>query len=146
MAAATEPWSRMQVLRSLVHDMDEAFTTFDAITPLKPFLGSGFASLTAGLQKAIATRYCLEDRNANEQLDHKRADILAAASEAVHVAGWTKAEVVEILGIQALPLDVDPLAKLYGCPPWEPWPPEISARRYLAELTGSDESVFKSNR
>jgi hypothetical protein len=83
------------------------------------------------------------DRIASEQLDHKRADILAAASEAVHVAGWTKAEVVEMLGIQALPLDVDPLSELYGYPPWEPWPPEISAKRYLAKLTGSDERVFK---
>lgn len=75
----------MQLVRSLVHDLGEAFTTPEAITPLKPFVDPGFAALIAGLQKAIATRYRLLDRNPREKPDHNRANIFAAASEAVHV-------------------------------------------------------------
>lgn len=75
----------MQLVRSLVHDLGEAFMTHEAITPLKPFVDPGFAALIAGLQKAIATRYRLLDRDPREKQDHKRANILVAPSEAVHV-------------------------------------------------------------
>jgi hypothetical protein len=45
---------------------------------------------------------------------------LAAASEAVHVAGWSAQEVRGTLKIQAAVLGDDPLAAVYGCRPWEP--------------------------
>jgi hypothetical protein len=28
----------------------------------------------------------------------------------------------------------DPLAELYGCQPWEPWPPALAAERFLEQL------------
>jgi hypothetical protein len=38
------------------------------------------------------------------------------------------------LKIRATVLVDDPLAALYGCRPWEPWPPMLAAERFLAEL------------
>ena len=65
---------------------------------------------------------------------HKRADRVAAASEAVHVVGWTRDEVRHTLRIPFDPLAADPLAPVYGDTPWEPWPPAVAADRFLTEL------------
>ena len=56
---------------------------------------------------------------------HKRADRLAAASEAFHVVGWSRTDVVEALGIQIHPLLDDPLPP-NGFQRWEPWPPRAA--------------------
>ena len=88
-----------QQLRELLHDADEGLINFDCISPLKPFLGPAFAELARRLAAAIALRYALPPWNAAEQRAHKIADVAAAAAEAVFVAGWTRAEVRETLGI-----------------------------------------------
>ena len=59
---------------------------------------------------------------------------LAAASEAVHVAGWSEQEVRTTLKIRSAVLDRDPLVEVYGCAPWEPWPPALAAARFLDAL------------
>jgi hypothetical protein len=61
-------------------------------------------------------------------------DVAAAAAEAVFVAGWTREEVRETLGIRAPVKPADPLAPRYGGDPWQPWAPEAAAERFLAEL------------
>lgn len=66
---------------------------------------------------------------------HKRADSIAAASEAVHCIGWTYPEVRDVLNIQFPILDVDPLVQVYACEPWMPWSAELAAERFLIELT-----------
>lgn len=66
--------------------------------------------------------------------EHKAADCLAAASEAVHIAGWSAQEVRSVLGIKIKPLVNDPLVDLYGGNPWEPWPASVAADRFLAAL------------
>jgi hypothetical protein len=127
--------NRAAMRRELLHDAEEGLTNFDCISPLKPFLGEGFRLLQDRLSAAVALRYALPAWTAAAKAAHKRRDIAMAAAEAVHVAGWTPAEVRATLGIQATVLKADPLVRAYGTTPWEPWGPEVSARRFLAALT-----------
>ena len=111
-----------QQLRELLHDADEGLVNFDCISPLKPFLGPAFAALTARLGEAIAVRYGVPPWTAAEKRAHKVADVAAAAAEAVFVAGWTRAEVRETLGIRAPVKPVDPLLARYAASPGGPGP------------------------
>jgi uncharacterized protein len=122
-------------LRELLHDADEGLLGFDCISVLKPFLGETFRNLTARLETTVALRYRLPAWTDKDKQTHKRADRTAAASEAVHVAGWTPAEVRNVLRIPFDVLREDPLVEIYGGTPWEPWPPAIAAERFLTELT-----------
>jgi hypothetical protein len=121
-------------LRELLHDADEGLINFDCISPLKPFLGERFAALQASLSAVVGMRYRLPPWRVEDKRAHKAADITAAAAEAVHVAGWTEAEMRETLGIRAALLMRDPLAARYGGEPWRPWLPSLAAERFLAEL------------
>ncbi len=124
---------RVQLLE-LLHDAEEGLVGFDPISPLKPILGPAFQDVMDRLQRTVLRRYGVGDWAGDEYREHKQADILAAASEAVHVAGWSQAEVRDVLGIQLAPLDHDPLVAVYSGRPWEPWPVEVSADRYLSVL------------
>ena len=121
--------------RELLHDADEGLLGFDPISPLKPFLGPGYAALAARLVAAIARRYALEPWGVQERRAHKQADRVAAASEAVHVVGWSRNEVRRTLGILEQPIENDPLAIWFGVPAWEPWSAEDAASRFLRTLT-----------
>ncbi len=121
-------------LRELLHDADEGLLGFDCISVLKPFLGDAYRQLTARLANVIAIRYNLPAWTEKERRPHKKADRIAAASEAVHVVGWTEAEVRNVLRIPFKPLANDPLVAVYGGTAWEPWPPRLAAERFLAEL------------
>lgn len=132
---AKRPQSRVELLRELLHDADEALIGgFDQISPLKPFLGSGYAQIVTKLQAAVFARYGVPEWSADDRKIHKRADHLAAASEAVHVAGWSGDEVLDHLNIGLKPLKTDPLTKRYGGKPWKPWPPAVAAERFLDQL------------
>jgi hypothetical protein len=124
----------LQELRELLHDAEEGLLGFDAISVIKPFLGEGFHALTKRLEQMVFLRYGLPGWTEKEHRLHKQADRLAAASEAVHVTGWTRDEVKRTLKIRAPVLEQDPLAAYYGCTPWEPWAPGLAAERFLAEL------------
>jgi hypothetical protein len=135
-----QPLTPGEALRELLHDADEGLLGFDPIAPLKPHLGAAFDALTWRLRQAIATRYGLPDWAGDDFLLHKRADHLAAASEALHVAGWSRDAIRETLGIRLAPVMADPLPPLDGLQPWEPWPPRQAAAVFLAklrELTGA---------
>jgi hypothetical protein len=133
-AVSSTPLAPVIELRELLHDAEEGLLGFDAVSPLKPFLGEGFRDLTRRLEQAVFLRYGLPAWTPAEHERHKRADRLAAASEAVHVAGWSAKEVRDTLRIRAAVLQDDPLAAVYGCRPWEPWPPTMAAQRFLGEL------------
>jgi hypothetical protein len=124
----------LQELRELLHDAEEGLLGFDAISVIKPFLGEGFRALTMRLEQMVFLRYGLPAWTEKEHRLHKQADRLAAASEAVHVTGWTRDEVKRTLKIRAEVLDQDPLVPCFGGTPWEPWPPGLAAERFLAEL------------
>jgi 5'-deoxynucleotidase YfbR-like HD superfamily hydrolase len=121
-------------LRELLHDAEEGLLGFDCISPLKPFMGEAFKTLSVKLEAAVFLRYGLPRWSQKEHAAHKLADRLAAASEAVHVAGWSAQEVRQTLKIKVPPLSEDPLQALYGGTAWEPWPPALAADRFLAEL------------
>ena len=125
-----------QARRELLHDAEEGLINFDCISPLKPFLGAGFAELQERLQAVVALRYGLPAWTPEERRAHKACDIALAAAEAVHVAGWTREEVRGTLGIRAAVMAEDPLAAEYGEEPWRPWAPEVAAERFLGALRG----------
>jgi hypothetical protein len=133
-AAAPVPLSPLEELRELLHDAEEGLLGFDCISVLKPFMGDSFRQLSLRLERAVFARYGLPDWSPDTHAAHKRADRLAAASEAVHVVGWSPHEVVHTLGITVPPLAVDPLVAVYGGQAWEPWGPGVAAERFMAEL------------
>jgi len=118
----------------LLHDAEEGFLGFDCISPLKRVLGPPFAAMADRLMHAVATRYDLPDWTTETHRLHKRADSVAAASEAVHCTGWSREEVRDVLGIEFPVLEVDPLQAVYGGTAWEPWPSDVAAKRFLDEL------------
>ncbi len=124
-----------KALRELLHDADEVFLAFDCIMPVKPILGKPFKDLTDRLMAAICTRYNLPEWSHKDYILHKDADNTAAASEAYHCTGWTENEVRNVLCIKHPILKEDPLAVVYDCKPWEPWPSKVAADRFLAKLS-----------
>lgn len=128
-------------LRELLHDAEEGLLGFDCISVLKPFLGTAFRDLTQRLERAVFLRYGLPAWTATAYLAHKRADRLAAASEAVHVVGWSHDEVRRTLKIRVPPLAEDPLLPVYGGTAWEPWPPGLACERFLDELQKLKKSI-----
>ncbi len=126
--------SQAEALRELLHDADEGLLSYDPISPVKPHLGEDFRALATSLQAAVRTRYSVAAWDDENYAVHKQADRLAAASEAVHVAGWSYAELRETLEIDIPPLSADPLPLLEGMQPWEPWPARTAAALFLSKL------------
>jgi 5'-deoxynucleotidase YfbR-like HD superfamily hydrolase len=120
----------------LVHDGSESLSGFgDVITPLKPFLGPAYHVLEDRMQRVIHRRLGLKEvLPPSWKAMIKKADKIAAASEGLHVAGWTREQIRRDLLIKELPLLDDPVAARFGGVPWEPWEPAIATRRYQAEL------------
>jgi hypothetical protein len=121
-------------LRELLHGATEFMLGWDCITPLKAQLGEPFRALETRLQSAIDTRYRLPEWKPDAYAIHKRADGLAAASEAFHVVGWSRVEMRKILRIAEVPLLQDPLSPC-GFAPWEPWPPRCPKAGLLPPLS-----------
>ena len=119
-----------EALRELLHDATEFMLGWDCITPLKAQLGEPFRALDARLQSAIDTRYRLPEWTPEAYAIHKRADRLAAASEAFHVVGWSRVDMRKTLRIAEVPLLDDPLSPC-GFAPWEPWPPRVAQRLFI---------------
>lgn len=128
------PLPASDALLELLHDAEEGFLGFDCITPLKDVLGLSFRAVSSRLMAAVSERYELRAWSPAAHAVHKRADSVAAASEAVHCIGWAAHEVRDVLGIVHPVLDVDPLAEIYGCRPWEPWAADVAAERFLDAL------------
>ncbi len=133
--------SPVEQLQELLHDAEEAFLGFDCISPLKSVLGEPFATLESKINRAIWQRYELPEWTTESYRQHKEADVIAAATEAVHCVGWAPQEVAEVLDINAEILVKDPLVALYGGMPWEPWPAEVAAHRFHMELLRLCESI-----
>ncbi len=135
-ANAPNGLSTLLELANLVHDGSEALgVRWDPITPVKPFLGEGFHKMDVAIQRVIHLRLGLPAvLPADWKSAIKLADRRAAASEALHIAGWSREEIRSTLKIKLLPLTDDPLARRYGGTPWEPWPMRVAEERFLTEL------------
>jgi len=135
-------------LRELLHDAAEFMLGWDCVAPLKAQLGQPFRQLEARLQAAIDARYQLPPWTAEDYAKHKRADRLAAASEAFHVVGWSRTDMVEALGIEIRPLLDDPLLP-NGFQRWEPWPPRAAQHLFMErfrELARASRSSMSPSR
>jgi hypothetical protein len=135
-----------EALRELLHDAPEFMLGWDCIAPLKAQLGKPFRDLEARLQGAIDTRYRLPEWTPEAYAIHKRADRLAAGSEAFHVAGWSQADMRKTLRIADVPLSQDPLSPC-GFVPWEPWPPRVAQRLFIERfnaLKGAHQSALRT--
>ena len=145
---AEGPLTAREALRELLHDAAEFMLGWDCIAPLKAQLGQPFRQLEARLQAAVDARYRLPQWTAEDYAKHKRADRLAAASEAFHVVGWSRTDVVEALGIQIHPLLDDPLPP-NGFQRWEPWPPRAAQHLFMErfrELAHASRSSMSPSR
>ncbi|MCB8877521.1 hypothetical protein [Acidisoma silvae] len=132
--------------RELLHDATEALLGgYDPITPIKPFLGQGYHDLVTLHQQAVDARYELAAWDDASYRAHKMADHSAAASEALHVVGWSRAAIRDDLAIAAEPLRDDPLARPAACAPWEPWPAAYAAERFLDMLDSLSQDLAMVN-
>lgn len=96
------PWVLMA---GKLHDASE-YVTHDLITPLKAVVGDVFKEVEARLTEAIHIRFGLPARlDPRIKRLIKKADQIAAATEAVQLAGFEAEELKPILGIKAKPLE-----------------------------------------
>ncbi|MEO5375900.1 MAG: HD family hydrolase [Alphaproteobacteria bacterium] len=94
------------LMAAKLHDASE-YVTHDLITPLKHVVGDVFKEVEDRLQCAVHMRFGLPPRvDPDVKALIKRADIAAAATEAVQLAGFTLEEVSSVLGFREKPLDV----------------------------------------
>lgn len=101
--AGAAPSPRL-LLAALLHDASE-YVTHDLITPLKAVVGDVFREVEDRLTCAINVRFGLPARlSPADKKRIKQADLIAAATEAVQLAGFTEREVRTVLGIKAAPL------------------------------------------
>jgi hypothetical protein len=143
---APEPLTALQKMYEIMHDAEECFIGFDCISPLKRALGKPFEDISNRIMDAIMIRYGLPELQPEEYKLHKEADLIAAASEAVHCIGWSEDEVRNLLGITHPILEVDPLVAIYDCTPWEPWAPKVAAERFMAKLEELTLEVARESR
>lgn len=95
------PWVLMA---GKLHDASE-YVTHDLITPLKAVVGDVFREVESRLTEAVHLRFGLPARlDPKVKKLIKKADLIAAATEAVQLAGFTEAELRPVLGIRAVPL------------------------------------------
>jgi hypothetical protein len=133
-AATGQALTAQEARRELLHDADEAFLGFDCISPLKELLGDAFVTVSGRLLSAVWRRYSLAPWTPDDYAVHKHADLTAAACEAFYCVGWSLEEIRRDLEISSPVLPTDPLASIYDCRPWEPWPADVAAERFLTEL------------
>lgn len=111
-------------LAALLHDAPE-YVCHDLITPMKNLVGDVFRDLENNLQQAVHLRFGLPAvLPADIKKCIKTADKIAAATEAVNLAGFTPAELRPVLGITVSPL----AGKL------EAWSAEQARHAFLTEL------------
>lgn len=92
-------------LAGLLHDASE-YVTHDLITPLKAVVGDVFKEVEARLTEAVHIRFGLPPRlDPDVKAQIKKADIIAGATEAVQLAGFSPTEVRSVLGMKYKPLN-----------------------------------------
>lgn len=92
------------LMAAKLHDASE-YVTHDLITPLKAVVGDVFKEVELRLTRAIHIRFGLPPVLATvDRALIKRADQIAAATEAVQLAGFTAAECRSVLNFKERPL------------------------------------------
>ncbi|MCB2109023.1 MAG: hydrolase [Rhodobacteraceae bacterium] len=92
------------LMAAKLHDASE-YVTHDLITPLKAAVGDVFKEVETGLMRAIHIRFGLSPVLSSEHRSLiKKADRIAAATEAVQLAGFTESECRSYLKFREKPL------------------------------------------
>ncbi len=92
------------LMAAKLHDASE-YVTHDLITPLKAVVGDVFKEVEARLTRAVFIRFGLKPvLDPADKALIKRADRIAAATEAVQLAGFSAAECKSVLGFKEKPL------------------------------------------
>ena len=92
------------LMAAKLHDASE-YVTHDLITPLKAVVGDVFKEVEVRLLQAIRLRFGLAAvLPESTAVVIKTADIIAAATEAVQLAGFSTEEVRSVLGFREKPL------------------------------------------
>ncbi len=92
------------LLAAKLHDASE-YVTHDLVTPLKAVVGDVFKEVEDRLTRAIYLRFGLaSDLRTADRALIKRADQIAAATEAVQLAGFAAAECRAVLNFKEKPL------------------------------------------
>jgi len=92
------------LMATKLHDASE-YVTHDLITPLKAVVGDVFKEVERRLTAAIYIRFGLKPvMSATDKALIKQADRIAAATEAVQLAGFTAAECRTVLGFTEKPM------------------------------------------
>ncbi len=93
------------LMAAKLHDASE-YVTHDLITPLKAVVGDVFREVEVRLLRAIRLRFGLAaDLPDDTRALIKRADQVAAATEAVQLAGFSHAELRTVLEFREKPLE-----------------------------------------
>ncbi len=111
---------------ALAHDLAEAVYG-DAVTPVKAVLGAPYHELEARLERALSM--ALGFGSEVPELWRKwvkRADRIAAVTEAVRLAGWTEKEARHLVGRGYR-------GKLWDGP-LDPWPEQLARERWKARF------------
>ena len=92
------------LMAAKLHDASE-YVTHDLITPLKAVVGDVFKEVENRLTRAIFLRFGLPAVLATpDKALIKRADLIAAATEAVQLAGFSEKECRSVLNFKEKPL------------------------------------------
>lgn len=92
------------LMTALLHDASE-YVTHDLITPLKAVVGDVFKEVEDRLMCAVYSRFGLPARpDPVVKAQIKQADLIAGATEAVQLAGFSVEEVSSLLSIREKPL------------------------------------------
>lgn len=92
------------LMAAKLHDASE-YVTHDLITPLKAVVGDVFKEVERGLMRAVHIRFGLPaELPAADKAAIKRADRIAAATEAVQLAGFTEQECRTVLHFKEKPI------------------------------------------
>jgi len=92
------------LMAAKLHDASE-YVTHDLITPLKAAVGDVFKELEARLTRAVFLRFGLPATlSTADKVLIKKADHIAAATEAVQLAGFSEKECRSVLNFKEKPL------------------------------------------
>lgn len=121
------------LMAAKLHDASE-YVTHDLITPLKAVVGDVFKEVELRLTRAIHIRFGLPPVLATaDRALIKRADQVAAATEAVQLAGFTAAECRGVLNFKERPLKDVKLA---------PLPVAEAERKFLEGFRALEEAIL----
>ena len=121
------PGAAFEVRRwALAHDLAEAVYG-DVVTPVKAVLGAAYRELEQRLERALCLALGFGPAVPDEwRKAVKRADRIAAVSEAVQLAGWSEKEARQLVGLGYR-------GKLWP-EPLDPWPERLARERWTARF------------